>query len=326
MKASSSVALAPVGKATAVTVVMGLFMAVLPPVAVVLIPFLPLPMAHVTARWGVPSGLVVAVVTGALVLAGVGMAMAVLVFLLTLGVGMVLSQAVRRGWRFGRSLAATATAALVALCLWGTTLWLALGLDLTRFRESADSSIAEAAALYARAGVSAETTDAVSAQLRQIVRIVPYLVPGLAGMGVVLLAGCSLGLGYLIFPRVREKVSVGLSLSGFRMHWAAAYASIAGLAMLVFARGDGEWHTVVLYVGLNVLLVSQTLFFVQGLAVVRWFATTRQLRPGPRTALYIGAILGQVLFQLTGLVGLFDTWLDYRKRFALKNPGTGPVR
>jgi hypothetical protein len=36
--------------------------------------------------------------------------------------------------------------------------------------------------------------------------------------------------------------------------------------------------------------------------------------------------LGQALFQLTGLVGLFDTWLDYRKRFALKSPGTGPVR
>ena len=326
MKASSPVALAPVGKATAVTVVMGLCITVFPLVAVVLIPFLPLPMAHVTARWGVLPGLAVAVVTGALVFVGVGTSMAVLVFLITLGVGTVVGQAVRRGWRFGRSLAASATAALVALCLWGTTLWLALGLDLTRIRESADSSIAEAATLYVRTGVSAETTDAVSEQLRQIVRILPYLAPGLVGMGAVLLAGCSLGLCYLLFPRVREKVSVGLSLSGFRMHWATAYVSIAGLAMLVFARGDGGWHTVVLYVGINVLLLAQTLFFVQGLAVARWFVTTRRLRPGTRTALYVGAILGQVLFQLTGLVGLFDTWLDYRKRFALKNPGTGPVR
>jgi uncharacterized protein YybS (DUF2232 family) len=326
VKASSPVALAPVGKATAVTVVMGLCMAVFPPAAFVLIPFLPLPMAHVVARRGIVSGLIVAVVSGGLVFAGIGMDVAVLVFLITLGVGMVVGRAVRGGWTFGRSLAATAAAALVALWLWGATLWLALGLDLTWFRESADSSIADATTLYARMGVSPETTASVSAQLRQIAHVVPYLTPGLAGMGAVLLAGCSLGLAYRLFPRVREKLAVGLSLSGFRMHWAAAYASIAGLAMLVFARGDAEWHTVVLYVGLNVLLVSQTLFFVQGLAVARWLAVTRQLRPGARTALYAGAFLGQLLFQVTGLVGLLDTWLNYRKRFALKSPGPGPVR
>jgi uncharacterized protein YybS (DUF2232 family) len=326
MKASFPVALASVGKATAITVAMGLCVAVLPIVPAVLIPLLPLPTAHVAARWGVLPGLLVAVASGALVFLGVGMGTAVLVFVITLGVGLVIGLAVRRGWRFGRSLAATAGAALVALSLSAATMWLALGLDLTRLRESVDSSIAEAGALYTRMGVSAETTDSVSAQLRQIAHVVPYLTPGLVGMGAVLLAGCSLGLAYFVFPRVREKVAVSLSLSGFRMHWATAYVSIAGLATLVFARGDGEWRTVVLYVGLNVLLVSQTLFFVQGLAVTRWFVTTRHLRPGPRTALYIGAILGQALFQLTGLVGLFDTWLDYRKRFALKSPGTGPVR
>jgi len=99
-----------------------------------------------------------------------------------------------------------------------------------------------------------------------------------------------------------------------------------GLAMLVLARGGGEWHSAVLYTGINVLLVSQTLFFVQGLAVAQWLATTREFRPGSRFALFVAAILGQVLFQLTGLVGLLDTWLDYRRRFALKRPGTGSVR
>jgi uncharacterized protein YybS (DUF2232 family) len=166
----------------------------------------------------------------------------------------------------------------------------------------------------------------VSEQLHDVARVAAYLTPGLVGMGAVLLAASSLGLAYLLFPRVREKVAVGVSLSGFRMHWAAAYASIFGLALLVFSRGRAEWHTVALYSGLNVLLVSQTLFFLQGLAVARWFILSRQLRQGSRAALYIGAILGQALLQLTGLAGLLDTWLDYRKRFALKSPGTGPVR
>jgi len=315
-----------VGKAASVTVIMGMCMAIFPLSPVVFTPFLALPTAHVVARRGIRTGGLVAIIVGVLVYGGAGLGVGALVFLLVLGLGGALGVAVRNGWGFAKSLASTAGAAFVALMLWGATLWLGLGLDLTWFRTSAYESIEETAGLYTGLGAGAATTDAVSAQLRNLVDVIPYLTPGLLAMGVILLASSSLGLAHVIFPRVREKVPVGLSLSGFRMHWAAAYASIAGLAMLLFARGDGEWHTVVLYVGINVLLVSQTLFFVQGLAVARWFAVTRRLQPGSRTALYAAAVLAQLVLQLTGLVGLFDTWVNYRKRFALKNPGTGPVR
>jgi len=152
---------------------------------------------------------------------------------------------------------------------------------------------------------------------------VPYVTPGLLGMAAILLASCSIGLAYLIFPRLRERLPVALSLSGFRMHWAAAYGSIAGLAMLLFARGDGTWSTVVMYAGINVLLVSQTLFFVQGVAVARWFAVRRHMSGVGWGVLFVAAVLAQMLFQLTGLVGLFDTWIDYRKRFAVKHPEAG---
>ena len=326
MKVLSPVGFAPVGKAAAITVIMGLSMAGFPLATLVLLPFLALPLAHVVARLGVFNGLIVAVVTGVLVYVGVGVGMAALVFLFTTGVGVVLGCAVRRDWTFAESLAATAAAALAALWLWGMALWLVLGLSLSQLRETAYSSINGAAAFNVQMGVGAEATNAVSAQLRQFVDNLPYLIPGLLGMAVILLAACSLGLAYLLFPRVREKVAVGLSLSRFRMHWAVAYASIVGLAVLLFARGDGDSRTVMLYLGINVLLISQTLFFVQGLAVARWLAINRGLRPGSRAALYSAAILGQALFQLTALVGLFDTWVDYRKRFALKSPGTGSPR
>ena len=160
-------------------------------------------------------------------------------------------------------------------------------------------------------------------QMRKLVDIFPYLVPGFLGMTVVLMAASMLGLAYLIFPRLRQKVAVTMSLSGFRMHWAVAYASIVGLAMLLFSRGDAPWHSVLLYAGIDMLLVSQTLFFLQALGVLRWFGWDRQWRPGSRTALFVPAVLAQAFFQLTGLVGLLDTWIDYRKRFALKSPGPG---
>ena len=159
--------------------------------------------------------------------------------------------------------------------------------------------------------------------MRPLVDIVPYLAPGLLGVGAILLGACTIGLAYLLFRRMKDRVEVALSLSSFRLHWSMAYVSIAGLAMLVLSRGDGLWRDVLLFAGIDLLLVSQTLFFLQGLAVLRWFILSRQVQPGARAGLYVVSVLGQVFLQLTGLLGLFDTWLDCRKRFALKSPAQG---
>ncbi|MBN1319803.1 MAG: DUF2232 domain-containing protein [Thermoleophilia bacterium] len=326
VKRPSSFPFAPVGKAVAATVIMGMVVAIVPLVQVVLLPFLALPFAYVSARWGFAKGAAVAAVSTALVYFGAGTAAALLVLLLVLGVGIVLGVAVQRGWRFGRSLALTAGGAFLALILWGVFMWLALGASLTWLRETVDRSIDGAAARYMELGMSADTVETTGERMRALIDIVPYLTPGLLGMLSVLLGVCSLGLAYLLFPRMRERIATRYSLSGFKMHWATAYASIVGLALLLFASRDEAWSDVVMYVGINILLVSQTLFFVQGMAVARWFVIERKMSRGARTALYAAGILGQVIAQFTGLVGLLDTWVDYRKRFALKGPGAGSAR
>lgn len=326
MKAFSPVALAPVGKATAITVILGLIAITFPMATVVVMPFLVLPAAHAGARWGVLNSVIVAVISGVLLSVGVGPGGGLLVCLLVLGMGTVLGEAVRKNLSFGKSLVSLAGAALMAAIVWGILLWQILGLGLIELRKSAYESIEGAATLYAQMGVNSSTAASVSSQLRTMVDIAPRLVPGLLGMGSVLLAACCLGLAATLFPRLRQKVLVGQSLSGFRMHWGVAYSSIAGLAMLLFARGAGDWRSLVMYVGINVLLVSQTLFFIQGMAVVRWFTIVRQLGLGARTGLYAAAVVGQAFLQLTGLMGLLDTWVDYRKRFALKSPGAGSAR
>jgi uncharacterized protein YybS (DUF2232 family) len=315
-----------VGKAAAVSVILGMCVAVLPFVPVFVVPFLCLPMAYVVARWGPANGAIVAVATGALVYLGAGAGAAVLVFLLVVGMGCAIGWALRRGWRFDRSFALTAGATAGALVLWGVFVWLALGVTLTHLREVSGSWIDDYVANGGGPGVSADTAEVVAGQLRSFIDIGPYLAPGLLGLGAILLAACSLGLAGRILPKLRQRVAVDLSFAEFRMHWGMAYATIAGLAMLLFSRMDGRWAEVLLYAGINVLLISQTLFFLQGLAVVHWLAVHRRMRTGQRAALYIAAGLGQILFQLTGIFGLFDTWVDYRKRFALKTPGAGPAK
>jgi hypothetical protein len=61
------------------------------------------------------------------------------------------------------------------------------------------------------------------------------------------------------------------------------------------------------------------------LAVIRWLGTARQWRPGSRVLMFIVAILAQAV-QVTGLVGLMDTWIDYRRRFALSGPRSGSLK
>lgn len=326
MKASTSVALVSVGKATAATVIVGVGLGVFPLAPVLLVPFLLLPASHVVARWGVPHAVGLAFVSGGLIYVAVGLGVALLAFLLVAAGGTAAGLVIREGRGLGRGLGTTAAAVLAACVAWAAILWLVFGLTLTQLRESAYASIDASAELYRGLGVSQATLDSVSEQLRRLVDVLPYLTPGLVGMSVILIAACTLGLAAVILPKLKHPVPVRLSLVDFRLHWAAAYASIAGLAMVVFSRGGGDWRTFLLYAGIDILLVSQTLFFVQGFAVVRWFAVTRQLNPGPRVALYVAAVLGQAALQLTGLMGLLDTWIDYRKRFSLKSPGAGPSR
>ena len=326
MRLSSPLPLVSVGKAVAGTVIIAVLMLILPLAPVVLAPFLALPLAYVVARHGWLSGAVVAVVVAALMYVGAGTGVALLVFLATASTGMTLGWALRSGWRFPRSLASMAGSLLVALVVYGAILWLVFGLSLTELKQASYDSIASAGRMYGEMGVSSASIDAVSGQLRKLVDVFPYIVPGFVGMVVVLMAASTLGLAYVIFPRLRQKVAVTMSLSTFRMHWAVAYASIVGLAMLLFSRGGAQWHSVLLYAGIDVLLVSQTLFFLQALGVLRWLGANRQWRPGSRTALFISAVLAQAFFQLTGLVGLLDTWIDYRKRFAFKSPGSGSLR
>jgi uncharacterized protein YybS (DUF2232 family) len=313
------------GKAVAGTVIIAVLSVFLLPLAPVLILFLPLPAAYVTARHGWIGGLVVAAISAALLYFGAGSGTALLAFLLVVSVGMAFGWALRSGWRFPRSLAVCTVSLLVAVVVYGLVLWLAFGLGLADLKTEAYRSISDAGAMYSQLGMSSATIDSVSAEFRDLVDIFPYLAPGVVGMGIVLLAAATIGLAYLVFPRLRRPQIVSMSISTFRLHWGVAYVSIVGLAMLLFTRSGTGWRAVVFYAGIDLLLVSQTLFFLQALAVIRWLGTARQWRPGSRVLLFICAVIAQS-FQLTGLVGLLDTWIDYRKRFALTSSGPRSLR
>ncbi len=314
-----------VAKAVAGTVIIAVLMVLLLPAAPVLMLFLPLPGAYLTARFGWMYGLSVAVVAAALVYLGAGVSVALLTFLVCVSVGMTLGWALRQGWRFPRSLVVMSGALLVAFIVYGLVLWLGLGVTYTLFKGEWHRFADDITTAYTQAGISAATASSIADYVRQMADVLPYIAPGLVVMMAVLVPAATAGLGYLIFPRLRRPQMVGMTLSGFRMHWGVAYVSIVGLALLLFARSGEGWRAYMFYAGVDLLMVSQTLFFLQALAVLRWFGNSRRWKTGSRAGLMIFAIIAQ-LFQVTGLIGLSDTWIDYRKRFALRDSGPGRLR
>lgn len=70
-------------------------------------------------------------------------------------------------------------------------------------------------------------------------------------------------------------------------------------------------------VGLNILIITLSIFFFQGIAIVSYFFNTKNIPPILRGIGYVMIVLQHIfLFAVIGL-GLFDVWADFRK---LKRP------
>ncbi|GAB4261447.1 MAG: YybS family protein [Thermoleophilia bacterium] len=325
MNGFSTGAVSEAGKAAALAVVLSMAAVYVPPLALLLLPALPLPVGFVTMRRGLRVGLAAAVATSALGLlfAGVSEGLTAVLFAGVLGVlvGTVL------GWRWSFSptlLVVTAGAGLV-IAGWTAALWIITGLDQAQLSKLVDESLAAAAEVYRGLGVAEATVSQATAQVREWLRLVPYVLPAALGIGGLILGAASLGLAAAVFPRVGEPLAGDLRFAEFRLHWSMAYGFIGGLALLLVAPSFGARSEAARLVGLNLLMFFETLFFVQGLAVAHWFVVTRGMSGGKRVVVYGVALLGQMSLQLTSWAGLLDTWFDYRKRFPPRGPGRKKV-
>jgi uncharacterized protein YybS (DUF2232 family) len=215
-----------------------------------------------------------------------------------------------------------ATGAVVA---WAGSVWVITGMSVAQLSKLVDDSMVAAGKLETSMGMSQASVDLAAKQIHETLRLIPYLVPAIAGVGGVILASAVLGLAAAVYPHVGEKSIGHLAFSRFRLHWATAYGYIGGLALVVLASRFGTYHEVARLVGLNLLVFFQTLFFLQGLALAHWFVVSRSMSTGTRVVVYGAALLGQTAFQLTSWAGLLDTWFDYRKRFPPQGADKGPA-
>jgi hypothetical protein len=208
--------------------------------------------------------------------------------------------------RVGQALAATALAGL-ALAAWMGT----LGIDPASVRRAVEADLGA----YYRA-LQTELAGSASrdllAQVTQAGDTVALLYPGLLALGAI----AGLRLAWVWYHRIAERpvgpAPVPFTAFGFsdQMVW----GWVAALALYLF--GPAGWQAA----GANLLLVWAGLYAVRGLAV---FSAGSARVPGPVIATLAVVAMFLLPFVVSGLLllGLADTWLDFRRRLA--TPSTG---
>lgn len=118
-----------------------------------------------------------------------------------------------------------------------------------------------------------------------------------------------LALTWAIYHRFgRVRIGPPLApLRDLRFHDAFVWGVIAGLLAIVL-RAEGVWW----FLGMNALAVSVVMYALRGIGVLLWF-----LSPG-RWSIVIWTIVLVLFLQIVGVmafvIGLGDTWLDWRRR------------
>jgi uncharacterized protein YybS (DUF2232 family) len=170
--------------------------------------------------------------------------------------------------------------------------------------------------LYRDIGIPQETIDAISGSLDRIQYVLVRLLPSLAAASTLFVAWTNLIAARPIMARFGVAVPDFGRLNRWRAPDPLVWGVIGcGIIMLLPATG-------IRLIGLNGLMVLLTIYFIQGIAIVSFFFEKKKLPRPFRAALYTLIAFQQLLLLVIICIGLFDMWINFRKIAPDKNePG-----
>jgi uncharacterized protein YybS (DUF2232 family) len=266
----------------------------------------PLPAAYVTMRLGLWAGCLVVVGTCAVAF-GMISQVAALGYLVQFGVpALLLSLLLRRGVSWVRAVALSLVVLLGigSLSLYGMAARQQIGV--TTLVESYLQGEIETALTLAK---DMELPAVQAAQFETTVRntgdLLLQVYPAAAAVGYGLLLLTTL-LGLVLAARSRYSIP-GMHFDQWKVPELWIWGLIlAGIGVLL---ADGT----LAMAALNLLVVMLALYFLQGLAIVRYFFRTRRVSPLLRTLGYVLLATLNPLPVLVAGIGVFDLWIDFRK-------------
>jgi uncharacterized protein YybS (DUF2232 family) len=279
----------------------------LPPLGIIVFPFVIQPVLIFGLKYGVGGGL------GVLALAMVLLAL-LATEELALIYGIFAVMAVGLLSALGRiraieylvaGVAAAASAAAAGLMFYFYGSWSAMFGDL---REVLTQQFTAAARMQEKMGLAQSGVEKLREQLPQMIDLILQLLPALLFLSFAFIA--LINILYLTrrFPEQRGR---WFRLSSLR-EWKAPEPLVWGLiasGFALFVPPLGWFWTV----ALNVLLVIGACYFAQGLAVIAFFFHKNNVPRFLRGLTYVLIVFQQIFTLLVVGLGLFDLWGDFRR-------------
>lgn len=304
-------------KVVALSLTLGAVLAFVPVFSIAAAPLLPVPVALVITRHGVVLGIIASLVTGAMAFVLTGFAAGLLVFMLVGLAGVGAGICLKRGFSQFGLFVSMALMFFLLLFLWMGSLLAVAGVSPVSAMEMlADRTIEPTRELYLSLGMNQQDVDGIISDARNFVVALPYLAPALLLVLSVTLSGASVAVARRVFERLRQPFPRDFTFRNLRVHFGFAYMMITGMLCQLSAPYLPETYgQVAELAGANLLIITEVVFFVQGMAIASYFLWRHQVSKIKKSGVYAGLVLLQATLSLTSWLGLFDTWLDYRRRF-----------
>lgn len=293
-----------------------------PLLAVVTTFLIPLPLAVLVIRHGIRPAVLAAVVAGLIAgaLAGPLTGFGILATVAPLGI--VLGLGARAG-RSAPALLGMLTLVSVAALLLNLVLTLALA-DVNPYQvmiESMRRGQEASEAFYRRLGIPPEQLEATSRQVRQVLALMPRLIPVLVVLGGVMSAWINYQVARAVLGRLGYTLPALPPASTWRLPAYVLWLLPAGLLLTATAGPvrppEGETAPPMplpAVVGLNILYGVQMAFAAQGI-LVAWVALRRYiLLPFLRVVILLFVVLNPVLGVVVTLAGMADSVFRLRER------------
>lgn len=266
----------------------------------------PFPVMYFRLRHGrvIAAIILLAAVAALMVLFGVN---AAAVYLLQCGIiALLLPELLLRGYGAARAIAWTTGVNIALLAVVAVILTQVSGQDLQRsLSGEISTSISRALALYEQSGVKGDDLSMVKQSMDMAAALLIRIYPSLVTILIGIMAGCNLAL----IRRPAFLMGYRFQLGDFkelRLHEPLVWVLIvAGFALLAPNR-------IITTTALNVLAVTTTLYFLQGLAVVLTIAARQAFAGIMRVFLWVMLLLQPYLVAIIAAIGIFDIWGDFR--------------
>ena len=211
-----------------------------------------------------------------------------------------------KGWGAGRAITFSVGAVSALLLLAALLFWLVQGSDPNAaIQKGISASISQTSALYEKSGIKGDELQTLQQGMKEAGALIARIYPALTIVGLAFIAGLNLLALRRLSARLGRMPETG-NFRRFRNPDHLIWLPIAaGFALLI---NDSSVATV----SLNILVVTLSLYFLQGLAIVvhffDWFKVGRLFR----VIFYVLLTVQPYLAIAVATFGIFDLWGNFR--------------